>query len=189
VILLMAAVAVYVLLLLLLGRAAVRGVRAGLDGAAVRWGELLGPAEPGQRTDLEPSLACEGSLDKDSRRRFRQLAAHADTVRERIHAAVRWGELLGPAEMGANQHTEGLHASNGSELERTLRHRFRQLAAHADTVRARIHASARWGELLGPAEPGRPKADAETSLASEDSLGRMDRHRFRQLAARRETRP
>jgi len=135
VILLMAAVAVYVLLLLLLGRAAVRGVRAGLDGAAVRWGELLGPAEPGQRTDLEPSLACEGSLDKDSRRRFRQLAAHADTVR------------------------------------------------------ARIHASARWGELLGPAEPGRPKADAETSLASEDSLGRMDRHRFRQLAARRETRP
>jgi len=80
VILLLAAVLVYVFLLVLLGRAAVRGVRAGLDDASVRWGELLGPAEPGRPK------------------------ADAET----------------------------LHASNVSELERTLRHRFRQLAARRE---------------------------------------------------------
>jgi len=41
---------------------------------------------------------------------------------------IRRGELLGPAEAGANQHSLALLASNASDLERTLRHRLRALA-------------------------------------------------------------
>lgn len=47
----------------------------------LRWGELLGKASKGQRTDLEePSHASEGLLDKDSRARFRKLAKHRTRV-------------------------------------------------------------------------------------------------------------
>lgn len=51
----------------------------------------------------------------------------------------------------------------------------------ADTlelVKARRYLEVRWGELLGPAKPGPP----QSSHAREDSLGRHDRHRFRQMA-------
>jgi phage N-6-adenine-methyltransferase len=45
----------------------------------VRIGELLGPATPGQRTDMQPSIAVEG-LTKDERHDFRQMAAHPELV-------------------------------------------------------------------------------------------------------------
>lgn len=50
-------------------------------------GQLLGPVEAGERTDLRPSHASEG-LSKDDRRRFRQLAEHADAVEEALAAGV-----------------------------------------------------------------------------------------------------
>jgi len=78
VILLMAAVAVYVFMLVVIARATVRGLRAGVADAAVRWGELLGPAEMGANQHSEGSLASEGSLGRMDRHRFRQLAARRE---------------------------------------------------------------------------------------------------------------
>jgi hypothetical protein len=50
-------------------------------------GRLLGKVKPGQRGDLEPSLASEGpELPKDIRHKFRLLAAHADRVEELLAA-------------------------------------------------------------------------------------------------------
>jgi len=45
-------------------------------------GQLLGPVVTGQRTDLEPSLVGEGSLDYHDRHRFRLLAANEDLVEQ-----------------------------------------------------------------------------------------------------------
>lgn len=59
-------------------------------------------------------------------------------------------------------------------------------ALNKDTLeltKARRYVELRWGELLGKAKPGPP---SESSLAGEDSLHRMERHRFRQLAENRE---
>lgn len=68
----------------------------------------------------------------------------------------------------------------------------RRLAAWSAYVTRReqrneVNAAMRWceiriGELLGPGRPG----PAESSLASEDSLPRGDRHKFRLLAENRE---
>jgi phage N-6-adenine-methyltransferase len=58
----------------------------------------------------------------------------------------------------------------------------------ADTlelVKARRYLEIRWGELLGQAKQGQ-RDDLEPSHASESSLDKDDRHRFRQLAGNRE---
>lgn len=61
---------------------------------------------------------------------------------------------------------------------------YRSLNADAlELVKARRYLEVRWGELLGDAKPGPPP---ESSHASEDSIGKDDRHRFRQLAAARD---
>jgi site-specific DNA-methyltransferase (adenine-specific) len=52
---------------------------------ARRIGELLGPVEFGQRTDLEPSLISEGSIGKDDRYRFRLLAENWDIAEQLIN--------------------------------------------------------------------------------------------------------
>lgn len=44
------------------------------------------------------------------------------------------GKLLGPAEVGINQHSEPLLMSNGSDLKRIDRHRFRLMAAYEPLV-------------------------------------------------------
>lgn len=50
----------------------------------VRIGQLLGPTSNGKRHDLEPSLAKEGSLNKNQRREFRQMAEHPEVIEEVI---------------------------------------------------------------------------------------------------------
>ncbi len=91
---------------------------------------------------------------------------------------VRCGELLGDAEIGANQHSEGSLASEGCPLARMDRLRFRQLAA----------SKARVVELLGEGTPGQ---HTDPSLASEGSplggttrrrRGRADRARTQRFA-------
>jgi hypothetical protein len=46
----------------------------------VRIGQLLGPTKIGERHDLEPSLASEGSLKPNQRSDFRKMAEHSDVV-------------------------------------------------------------------------------------------------------------
>lgn len=59
----------------------------------------------------------------------RELRDAVELMKGRRVLEVRWGELLGDAEIGANQHGQGSHASEGSPLGKDERHRFRQLAA------------------------------------------------------------
>ncbi len=66
--------------------------------------------------------------------------------RSRVAAAmrrleVRIGELLGPATVGTNQHSEPLVATNGSDLSRIQRHEFREMAAHPEVVEEVIEES------------------------------------------------
>ena len=49
----------------------------------MRIGELLGPPTPGERTDINPSVATD-RLSKDERHDFSQMAAHPEVVEEVI---------------------------------------------------------------------------------------------------------
>lgn len=73
-----------------------RELQRGERFVEVRIGELLGPPRPGERTDLNPSLAND-RLPAQTAYEFRQLAAY----RERVIAWVRAG-VLGRAKLLAN---------------------------------------------------------------------------------------
>lgn len=66
---------------------------------------------------------------------YRTLGADTlELTKARRYLELRWGELLGTARVGANQHSdEPLHASNGS-VDKYDRHRFRKLAGDRDRV-------------------------------------------------------
>lgn len=51
-------------------------------------GELLGPVEERERTDLSPARDSERAISKDDRHRFRLLAAHAERVEELLARGV-----------------------------------------------------------------------------------------------------
>lgn len=61
-------------------------VAAAIRRLEVRIGQLLGPTTNGERHDLEPSSAKEGSasLNKNQRREFRQMAEHPEVVEDVI---------------------------------------------------------------------------------------------------------
>jgi adenine-specific DNA-methyltransferase len=52
---------------------------------------------------------------------------------------IRWGEVLGEAVVGANQHSQGSLAVNRSQLDKSVRSRLRALAAEKDLVLAAIN--------------------------------------------------
>lgn len=80
---------------------------------------------------LDGLIAAYRTLDADT----------LELTKARRYLELRWGELLGPAQLGANQHTEPLHASNASSLPRVERHRFRQLAEHKALVLDKLRAA------------------------------------------------
>ena len=86
----------------------------------------------------------------------------------------------------ADAQTEQSDIATGVAKVAALEAAYRTLGADAlELTRARRYLELRWGELLGDGKPGRPSG-GETSHASEDSLAKDDRARFRKLAANRE---
>jgi 16S rRNA G966 N2-methylase RsmD len=93
--------------------------------------------------DLRQQIARRGDLPA-AREMCRQLEAFRKYLQDRegrdLLAAecrrteVLIGKLLGPGELGTNQHSEPLPTGNSSDFPRIDRHKFRLLAAHEELV-------------------------------------------------------
>jgi len=94
-----------------------------------------------QRGDEQAPLAEATAQLAGLEAAYRVLGTDAlELTKARRYLEVRWGELLGTAELGVNQHSEGSHASEPS-LDRMDRHRFRELAKAKAFVLNPLHAS------------------------------------------------
>lgn len=103
------------------------------DSTVVPW--LIEQADtsllPGTAAQLDGLIAAYNTLNADT----------LELVKARRHLEVRWGELLGSApdpSQSKRTDLDPLHASNGSDVSRIERHRFRQLAAHRHDVVAAL---------------------------------------------------
>lgn len=97
------------------------------------------------------------------------LARKAEVGQARVAAAqrrieVRIGKLLGPAEVGSNQHSEGVTAVTPSQLSSRERVEFRRMAAHEDVVERHL---ARATDAAPPSRRAVMKEVRRTAVAAE----------------------
>jgi N6-adenosine-specific RNA methylase IME4 len=79
---------------------------------------------------LDDARARLAAIEQYLKRRDGCVAA--ELARATRMVEVRIGQVLGPAELGRNQHSEDLFAIKSSDMPHRVRHDFRMMAAHAD---------------------------------------------------------
>lgn len=129
------------------GRAAVTATMRRLE---VRIGEVIGATKPGARHDLQPSIATEGSLSKDERSQFREMAEHADVVEAVIAESTDEEPASRRKVLGAikDEKAKNSEAPVSSGLDRT-RDGVEQRIARARELAARGHTSQQIAIKLG----------------------------------------
>ena len=95
--------------------------------------------EANDASEVRDAAARWSAITAYVRRTSKEGIAEAEAVLRRLE--VRVGQLLGPAVVGTNQHSEGTLASVPSEISRQERIRLRDLAQHADIVETVIAES------------------------------------------------
>lgn len=124
----------------------------------IRWGELLGPGQPGNPTGANQfggtSHACDDPLSRDDRHRFRQLAAHKERALDYIRCATDADELSRAAV---------LRAAGGTSEPRTRR-RTSQRERRTYCLAA----------LLGDAKVRSPRPSRRRGRLHRDSAGEYD---------------
>jgi hypothetical protein len=132
----------------------------------------------------------------------RRLAALRQYVTDRAHkdqlqaaecwCAIRIGELLGPGQVGANQHTEGSHKREGSDVDYHDRYRFRLLARYkAELAVVIVESMPPVSVLVREAEHLKQRDEAIAEAAAEEAEdgeadATFDPSRVAAAAARRE---